>query len=62
MRKVVGPIFFTSSPQKLTRLSAAPLSTVSVNEPIGFDQLAPVVSTYEIHSSVKALFRAARRR
>src|SRR5690606_10799080 len=37
--KVVGPIFLTFSPQKETRLLTSSLSIVSVNFPIGPDQL-----------------------
>ena len=44
----VGPIHFISWPQKLTRLSGAPLSTTRRKRPIGLDQLPAVLRTYSI--------------
>ena len=44
----VAPIFFTPSPQKLTRFLGSPLSTTSRKSPIGPDQLAPVLRMYSM--------------
>src|SRR5476651_928604 len=48
----VGEILCTPSPQKLTRLAAAPLSTTMRKSPMGAFQLAPDERMYSIRCSV----------
>ena len=45
--------FLIPEPQRLTRLSGAPLSITSLNSPIGLDEFAPVVRTDSSRCSVK---------